>query len=79
MKKIHHAAAFVARFRAARQAAKLTQLEVAQRTGLSVCAISYLEQGRRLPSLKTAYALCEAVGDDAACLLLRDCCIVQVS
>lgn len=48
--------------RAAREAAKMTQAELARRTGMSQSAISGYEVGARQPSLPTLIRILEATG-----------------
>jgi transcriptional regulator with XRE-family HTH domain len=53
---------FAARLKALRQAADLTQAQLAGRAGLHVGAAFKLEQGVREPSWATVQALCKALG-----------------
>jgi tetratricopeptide (TPR) repeat protein/transcriptional regulator with XRE-family HTH domain len=56
-------AAFSAQLRACRQSARLSQQELAERSGLSVRAISNLERGRtRWPYRDSLYRLADALG-----------------
>lgn len=58
---------FAARLRALREAAALTQEELAARAGLSAKAVGALERGeRRCPYPHTVRALAQALGTDAA-------------
>ena len=50
------------RLRRLREAAQLTQLELARRSGLTNDAISILERGRRAPQATTVRALAQALG-----------------
>lgn len=52
--------------RAAREAAGLTQAELAQRAGVTERTVSRTEHGRHAPSPDTVRGLCEALGLDAA-------------
>jgi transcriptional regulator with XRE-family HTH domain len=54
--------AFGGALRAAREAAGLTQAQLAERAGLHLSAITRFEQGWREPSLSTAAALAKALG-----------------
>ena len=53
--------AFAAALRPARVAAALTQVELAQRIGLSISAIVRIEQGARRASVGEAHAIAEAL------------------
>ena len=55
---------FASRLRELRNAAGLTQPELAERAGLTKDGIAHLEQGRRSPSWETVCALCKALGVD---------------
>jgi transcriptional regulator with XRE-family HTH domain len=50
------------RVRAAREAAKLTIFELAERTGISVQRLGALEGGRAMPQAEEAEALSRATG-----------------
>jgi transcriptional regulator with XRE-family HTH domain len=54
----------MARLADIRRAAALTQVEVAERSGLSEQTILKLEAGLHTPNLDTLRALCEVLGDD---------------
>lgn len=58
------AARFARELLAARAVAGLTQRELARRAGVSQPFISYLERGRKLPSLKAMHRLASAAGHD---------------
>lgn len=53
----------------ARKTAGLTQLELSMRSGVSQNMITYIEQGKRGPALKTILKLCEALDISLADLL----------
>jgi transcriptional regulator with XRE-family HTH domain len=53
---------FALRLKALREAAGLTQSQLAERSGLHLGAVFKLEQGRREPSWATVQALCDALG-----------------
>ena len=53
---------FALRLRELRQAAGMTQPELAEKSGLSKAGIADLEQGRREPSWSTVLKLAEALG-----------------
>lgn len=55
---------FASRLRELREAAGLTQPQLAERAGMTRDGISHLEQGRRKPSWETVLALCAALGVD---------------
>lgn len=55
------AATFARRAKAARERQKLTQTEVATRSGLTAAAVSQIEAGERLPAFKTIVALARAL------------------
>ena len=54
--------AFHARLRELRESVKLTQMDLANRSGVPKASIANLEQGRRKPSLETAQKLATALG-----------------
>jgi transcriptional regulator with XRE-family HTH domain len=54
--------AFPSKLRELREAAGLTQSELAQRAGLSKAGVTQLEQGRRKPAWETVLALAAALG-----------------
>ena len=54
------------RLRQLRQAAQLTQEELAARAGLSTSMVSMTERGERLPTLETLVALLNGVGTEAS-------------
>ena len=56
------AAAFGAEVRARRVAAGRTQTQLAEAAGLSVSAVSFMERGKRQPSLGVAFRLSAALG-----------------
>jgi transcriptional regulator with XRE-family HTH domain len=61
-----------ARLRALREAAGLSQQEVATRAGISLSVVFQLEQGKRKdPKLSTLVALAEALGTDVGKLALE--------
>lgn len=49
--------------REARLRAGLTQAELARRAGLSRCAYTNIEKGRKYPSLVTALRIADALGE----------------
>jgi transcriptional regulator with XRE-family HTH domain len=53
---------FANRLKSEREAARLTQKELADRAGLSKAAVTHLEQGLREPTLATAQAIAKALG-----------------
>jgi transcriptional regulator with XRE-family HTH domain len=53
---------FARRLKALREAAGMTQNQLAERSGLHLGAVFKLEQGRREPSWATVQALCDALG-----------------
>jgi transcriptional regulator with XRE-family HTH domain len=53
---------FAETVRRLREAAGLTQAQLAERYGLHLSAVFKLEQGRRAPSWDTVQTLCEALG-----------------
>jgi transcriptional regulator with XRE-family HTH domain len=55
---------FAARLRALREAANLTQAQLAERAGLHLHGITKLEQGDREPAWATVLALADALGVD---------------
>jgi transcriptional regulator with XRE-family HTH domain len=57
------------RLRSAREAASLTQMEVAFRSGLSLATVQRIENGRNTPTLQTLRAMAEASGADLPDLL----------
>ena len=57
------------RLRAAREAARLSQPELAQRIGISDALLRELEAGRAKPSPRVAQLLRDAFGEPAALLL----------
>jgi transcriptional regulator with XRE-family HTH domain len=56
---------FAGRLRELREAAGLTQPQLAERAGLSKAGVADLEQGRREPSWKTVLALAAALNVDS--------------
>lgn len=58
----HLVAAFAAALSARRDKAGLTQEELAERADVSARFISFLETGRRQPSLSALHALCQGLG-----------------
>ncbi len=54
--------AFHGRLRELREAAGLTQGELAERAGLSIAGVTQLEQGRRKPAWETVQKLAIALG-----------------
>jgi transcriptional regulator with XRE-family HTH domain len=54
--------AFQARLRELREAAALTQSDLAERAGLSIGGVTQLEQGRRKPAWETVEKLAAALG-----------------
>jgi transcriptional regulator with XRE-family HTH domain len=52
---------FAGRLRELRQAAGLTQAELAERAGMAKDGIAHLEQGRRAPAWESVIALCKAL------------------
>src|SRR5258708_10840644 len=50
-----------ARIRAERKAQNLSQADLEQRTGLPRCRISYLENGRAVPTIETLERLSDAL------------------
>src|SRR5262245_5404023 len=61
---------FAARLRQLREAAGLTQAELAERAGLHLHGLTKLEQGYREPAWSTVKALAKALGTD--CLAFED-------
>ena len=59
------------KFKECREAAKLTQKEVAISLGVSVQSVSNWESGNREPSLSTILSMCELYGTSADSLLGR--------
>jgi transcriptional regulator with XRE-family HTH domain len=53
---------FAGRLRELREAAGLTQGELAERAGLTRVGVAQLEVGRRKPAWETVLALCDALG-----------------
>jgi transcriptional regulator with XRE-family HTH domain len=53
---------FATRLRELREAAGLTQVQLAERAGLHLHGLTKLEQGDRAPSWSTVLALAEALG-----------------
>jgi transcriptional regulator with XRE-family HTH domain len=53
---------FARRLKELREAAELTQAELAERCGLHLSAVFKLEQGRRAPSWDTVQTLCKGLG-----------------
>src|SRR4051812_39214483 len=53
---------FGPKLRELREAANLTQPQLAERAGLKKAGIANLEQGRREPAWATVQALCKALG-----------------
>ena len=68
MKNIDYAA-MGGRIRSARQAAGLSQSELAEQCGLSVSFLGHIERGSRKMSLETLVAICEMLNLSADCLL----------
>ncbi len=62
---------FPARLRAAREGRKLSQTELAQRTGLQPSAVSHFEAGRRAPSFDNLKRLANALDVTTDYLLAR--------
>lgn len=60
-----------ARIRAARQALKMTQAEVAERAGIDSSFYGQIERGANVPSLKTLFAIAETLRVEPADLLPR--------
>jgi transcriptional regulator with XRE-family HTH domain len=56
--------AFAARLREVRAAAKMTQHEIAERSGVHRQTIAQLETGKRQPTWETAQTLARALGMD---------------
>ncbi|MGY1714220.1 helix-turn-helix transcriptional regulator [Geodermatophilus sp. SYSU D01106] len=52
-----------------REAAGLTQAELAERTGTSQSAVAHLESGRRIPTLTTLQKFAHALGRDVVVTL----------
>ncbi len=52
---------FAGRLREVREQAGLTQLELAERAGLTKDAVARLERGARSPAWETVVALCQAL------------------
>ena len=59
-----------ARIKAAREAACLTQEELAERVGISRTHVSVIERGAKAPRLETFVAIANALGASADALLL---------
>jgi DNA-binding XRE family transcriptional regulator len=59
---LQHIRAIGPNLRAARSRLGLTQGQLAERAGLSLCWISAVETGRRVPCLENLVRLCIAVG-----------------
>src|SRR4051812_41532812 len=55
---------FAGRLRELREAAGLTQQQLAERAGMAWRTITHLEGGDRKPSWETVLALCQALGVD---------------
>jgi DNA-binding XRE family transcriptional regulator len=53
---------FAGRLRELREAAALTQADLAEKAGLTREGVAQLETGRRKPAWETVLALCEALG-----------------
>jgi len=51
--------------RDARKRGKLTQSELAYRTGLDPMTVSRIERGVRMPSITTLFLIARALGEDA--------------
>ncbi|MBQ7567188.1 helix-turn-helix transcriptional regulator [bacterium] len=62
--------------KAARRAAKMTQVELARAIGVSVTAISLFENSKLDPTIKTLIALCSVLNTSADYLLNGDVCHV---
>ena len=60
---------FAERLQCVRQMRRLTQSELAEKTGLKAAAISHFETGQRKPSLKNLRALCMAMNVSADYML----------
>ncbi len=63
---------FALRLKALREAAGLTQSQLAERSGLHLGAVFKLEQGKREPSWATVQALCDALGVSSEEFRTRD-------
>lgn len=63
---------FKNRLRAAREAKKLTQTELAEKTGLQPSAVSHFETGRRAPSFDNLRRLADALSVTIDYLLGRE-------
>ena len=55
---------FAGRLRELREAAGLTQQQLAERAGLTREGVAQLETGRREPAWRTVVALCQALGTE---------------
>ena len=58
--------------REARQAAGLTQLELAEKLGVTIGTIGYYERGAGMPTTEKLFALCDRLNIGAADLLRAD-------
>lgn len=50
------------KLRSWRRVRHITQIRLAEMTGLSVSCIGQIEKGKENPSMSTLYALCKALG-----------------
>lgn len=60
------------RLRQIREKAQISQLELSQRSGVSQNMITYIETGKRTPTLRTLLKLCKALNVNPAVLFLDD-------
>lgn len=60
------------RLKNARKTAGMTQLELSLQSGVSQNMITYIEQGKRGPTLRTVLKLCEALGISISDLIDSD-------
>lgn len=49
------------RIREARKAKRMTQEQLAEAAEISVAFVGHIERGTRVPSVKTLYAICQAL------------------
>lgn len=65
------AVAFGARVRARRQELRLTQEQLAERSGLHFTYVSSVERGERNVTLRTIFRLAEALDTEPAVLMMK--------
>lgn len=69
MDTIRYEALVASRLRVEREKAKISQMDLANKAGLSQNLVYFIESGKRTPTLRTVFKLCMALNISPICLL----------